>query len=62
MIGLEELVVGIVKLDGNLVFLLDYEKIIYEISGNVDFVVIGEDCMVWKVNCEEKMIFIVEDL
>ncbi|EAD1295188.1 chemotaxis protein CheV [Listeria monocytogenes] len=60
-IGLEELAVGIVKLDGNLVFLLDYEKIIYEISGNADFAVTGEDRMARKVNREEKTIFIAED-
>ncbi|HAA4772678.1 TPA_asm: chemotaxis protein CheV [Listeria monocytogenes] len=60
-IGLEELVVGIVKLDGNLVLLLDYEKIIYEISGNADFAVTGEDRMARKVNREEKTIFIAED-
>ncbi|MCS18413.1 chemotaxis protein CheV [Listeria monocytogenes] len=60
-IGLEELAVGIVKLDGNLVLLLDYEKIIYEISGNADFAVTGEDRMARKVNREEKTIFIAED-
>ncbi|EPX6912880.1 chemotaxis protein [Listeria monocytogenes] len=60
-IGLEELAVGIVKLDGNLVLLLDYEKIIYEISGNADFAVTGEDRMARKVNREEKKIFIAED-
>lgn len=60
-IGLEELAVGIVKLDGNLVLLLDYEKIIYEISGNADFAVTGEDRITRKVNREEKTIFIVED-
>ncbi|MBC1606490.1 chemotaxis protein CheV [Listeria welshimeri] len=60
-IGLEELAVGIVKLDGNLVLLLDYEKIIYEISGNADFVVTGEDRITRKVNREEKTIFIAED-
>ncbi|EAD9169368.1 chemotaxis protein CheV [Listeria monocytogenes] len=60
-IGLEELAVGIVKLDGNLVLLLDYEKIIYEISGNADFAVTGEDRMTRKVNREEKTIFIAED-
>ncbi|MBC8862904.1 chemotaxis protein CheW, partial [Escherichia coli] len=48
-IGLEELAVGIVKLDGNLVLLLDYEKIIYEISGNADFAVTGEDRIARKV-------------
>lgn len=53
-IGLEELAVGIVKLDGNLVLLLDYEKIIYEISGNADFAVTGEDRIARKVNREEK--------
>ncbi|HBI2231155.1 TPA: chemotaxis protein CheV [Listeria monocytogenes] len=60
-IGLEELAVGIVKLDGNLVLLLDYEKIIYEISGNADFAVTGEDLIARKVNREEKTIFIAED-
>lgn len=60
-IGLEELAVGIVKLDGNLVLLLDYEKIIYEISGNADFAVTGEDRIARKVNREEKTIFIAED-
>ncbi|HAK1145008.1 TPA: chemotaxis protein CheV, partial [Listeria monocytogenes] len=60
-IGLEELAVGIVKLDSNLVLLLDYEKIIYEISGNADFAVTGEDRMARKVNREEKTIFIAED-
>ncbi|MBC1339912.1 chemotaxis protein CheV [Listeria welshimeri] len=60
-IGLEELAVGIVKLDGNLVLLLDYEKIIYEISGNADFAVTGEDRITRKVNREEKTIFIAED-
>lgn len=60
-IGLEELAVGIVKLDGNLVLLLDYEKIIYEISGNADFTVTGEDRITRKVNREEKTIFIAED-
>ncbi|EAG7787731.1 chemotaxis protein CheV [Listeria monocytogenes] len=60
-IGLEELAVGIVKLDGNLVLLLDSEKIIYEISGNADFAVTGEDRMARKVNREEKTIFIAED-
>ncbi|EII4614937.1 chemotaxis protein CheV [Listeria monocytogenes] len=60
-IGLEELAVGIVKLDGNLVLLLDYEKIIYEISGNAVFAVTGEDRMARKVNREEKTIFIAED-
>ncbi|MBC2191077.1 chemotaxis protein CheV [Listeria sp. FSL L7-0229] len=60
-IGLEELAVGIVKLDGNLVLLLDYEKIIYEISGNADFAVTGEDRLARKVNREEKTIFIAED-
>ncbi|EAG2052705.1 chemotaxis protein CheV [Listeria monocytogenes] len=60
-IGLEELAVGIVKLDRNLVLLLDYEKIIYEISGNADFAVTGEDRMARKVNREEKTIFIAED-
>ncbi|HAK1573235.1 TPA: chemotaxis protein CheV [Listeria monocytogenes] len=60
-IGLEELAVGIVKLDDNLVLLLDYEKIIYEISGNADFAVTGEDRMARKVNREEKTIFIAED-
>ncbi|EAF4962368.1 TPA: chemotaxis protein CheV [Listeria monocytogenes] len=60
-IGLEELAVGIVKLDGNLVLLLDYEKIIYEISGNADFAVTGEERMARKVNREEKTIFIAED-
>ncbi|EAE9249364.1 chemotaxis protein CheV [Listeria monocytogenes] len=60
-IGLEELAVGIVKLDGNLVLLLDYEKIIYEISGNADFAVTGEDRMARKVNRKEKTIFIAED-
>ncbi|EGP8492450.1 chemotaxis protein CheV [Listeria monocytogenes] len=59
-IGLEELAVGIVKLDGNLVLLLDYEKIIYEISGNADFAVTGEDRIARKVNREEKTIFIAE--
>lgn len=57
-IGLEELAVGIVKLDGNLVLLLDYEKIIYEISGNADFAVTGEDRMARKVNREEKTILL----
>ncbi|MDT0049058.1 chemotaxis protein [Listeria cossartiae] len=60
-ISLEELAVGIVKLDGNLVLLLDYEKIIYEISGNADFAVTGEDRIARKVNREEKTIFIAED-
>lgn len=60
-IGLEELAVGIVKLDGNLVLLLDYEKIIYEISGNADFAVTGEDRIARKVNREEKTIFIAEN-
>ncbi|MBC1698582.1 chemotaxis protein CheV [Listeria welshimeri] len=60
-IGLEELAVGIVKLDCNLVLLLDYEKIIYEISGNADFAVTGEDRITRKVNREEKTIFIAED-
>lgn len=60
-IGLEELAVGIVKLEGNLVLLLDYEKIIYEISGNADFAVTGEDRITRKVNREEKTIFIAED-
>ncbi|EAE9089481.1 chemotaxis protein CheV [Listeria monocytogenes] len=60
-IGLEELAVGIVKLDGNLVLLLDYEKIIYEIRGNADFAVTGEDRIARKVNREEKTIFIAED-
>lgn len=59
--GLEELAVGIVKLEGNLVLLLDYEKIIYEISGNADFAVTGEDRITRKVNREEKTIFIAED-
>lgn len=60
-IGLEELAVGIVKLDGNLVLLLDYEKIIYEISGNADFAVTGEDRIARKVNREENTIFIAEE-
>ncbi|WP_271002454.1 chemotaxis protein [Listeria seeligeri] len=60
-IGLEDLAVGIVKLEGNLVLLLDYEKIIYEISGNADFAVTGEDRITRKVNREEKTIFIAED-
>lgn len=60
-IGLEDLAVGIVKLDGNIILLLDYEKIIYEISGNSDFAISGEDKVSQVVNREEKTIYIAED-
>lgn len=60
-IGLEDLAVGIVKLDGNIILLLDYEKIIYEISGNSDFAISGEDKVSKVVNREEKTIYIAED-
>lgn len=60
-IGLEDLAVGIVKLDGNIILLLDYEKIIYEISGNSHFAISGEDKVSQVVNREEKTIYIAED-
>lgn len=58
--GLEETTSGIVKLDGKIILLLDYEKIVCEISGT------GYDNkslsgLVQKTDRAEKVIYIAED-
>ncbi|WP_239255955.1 chemotaxis protein [Listeria ilorinensis] len=60
-IGLEDLAVGLVKLEGNIILLLDYEKIIYEISGHGDFAITAREKEGGQINRAEKVIYIAED-
>ena len=58
--GLEETTSGIVKLDGKIILLLDYEKIVCEIS-NTGYDTQKLPALIEKTDRAEKIIYIAED-
>ncbi|MES5954323.1 chemotaxis protein CheV [Bacillus anthracis] len=58
--GLEETTSGIVKLDGQIILLLDYERIVFEIS-NIGYETQKLAGLDQKIDRSEKIIYIAED-
>jgi two-component system chemotaxis response regulator CheV len=61
--GLEETTSGVVKMDEKIILLLDYEKIVYDITntGNFDIAGINKNSSPAGVNRSEKTIYVAED-
>jgi len=59
--GLEETTSGVVKMDEKIILLLDYEKIVYDITNTTNFDISGIDKVNPEVERGTKTIYIAED-